>query len=406
MLGNIHTIRFGLLISIFAGLAGAAAEPAINGEVSDLGPCRQLTVWGTPQEMGYAHGYHFAERIESIVDHRASFIGQTSEATYDQIVDAMIPRIQISKRTRAELAGMLEGMAARLQREPLIKSANRPMRIDDLIFRNSEDMIRGLACSGFTVWDERAGDAGVLTARNFDYAVRDVENLGAWMILVRKPQGKKQVATITFPCYLGAFTGFSSEGVCAFMHDGSGGRDQRVPKAIPLALLLKDLLEDASAEDALELAEKTLRTGTPSPFPYMARIISPVASHEGRPVRVFRVDGAGLGENPVGNSFCVTTNHYLSDQFTAPPGTHPWSTSRYAKLSSSLNEPVSMEACWARLDSVSIATSRLATLHSLVVAPRSKQAWVGFAQPGGDVQSATKTEPLRITFDKLFGAQQ
>ncbi len=45
--------------SIVLALAGAtlATTPKVNGKLEQIGPFRALSVWGTPQEMGFAHGY-------------------------------------------------------------------------------------------------------------------------------------------------------------------------------------------------------------------------------------------------------------------------------------------------------------------------------------------------------------
>ncbi|MGB0715956.1 MAG: C45 family autoproteolytic acyltransferase/hydrolase [Phycisphaerae bacterium] len=392
----------GLLV-VWTGFSSTVrgADP-IQGKVGKIGDTEVVTVWGSPSQMGEAHGYLLADRILEVASARLKMMSQQAEAPYDRLAAALLQRVEISPRIREELGGMLRGVERRLGKPGRVESLQRSLTLDDLIILNSGDMIRGLACSGFTVWGERAGDAGVLTARNFDYAVREIQSLGEWIILVRRPTGKKQVATVSFPSYLGAFTGWNEDGVCTFMHDGSGGRDQTIKKSIPLALMLKDLLEDASAAEALSLAESQLRRGTPSPFPYMARVISPIANNSGSPVRVFRVGPGEFGENPVGDTACITTNHYVNEDFSAPPRTHSWSTSRYTKLERGIASPVSLEECWKQLDVVSIADSGLATLHSVVVAPRKRELLMAIVQPGQTLEAATKQRPQLVNFDQLF----
>ena len=155
----------------------------------------------------------------------------------------------------------------------MIKPLHRPLRLDDLILYNARDMTRAMGCSGFTVWGQRAGDAGVITTRNFDFPVPGPKTLKAQLILVRRPKGKRQVATVTLPGYLGAVTGINEKGVCAFVHDGTGGRSRKLSgHPAPLGLVLKTLLEDASPGNVDDLATSLLKDI--SPYQSVVKVVS------------------------------------------------------------------------------------------------------------------------------------
>ena len=74
---------------------------------------------------------------------------------------------------------------------------NRPLHSEDLIHDNAGALFRAFACSGFTVWGEKAGKAGLITGRNFDYFVPGPLSLKEQMILVRHAAGMSKVATVT-----------------------------------------------------------------------------------------------------------------------------------------------------------------------------------------------------------------
>jgi hypothetical protein len=392
---------------VFAGIAPVAGQDAsVNGRLRQVGPYRSLIVWGTPDEMGYAHGYLLARELKTSIARRIDAFRKLGWNEFDETQRNILSRVAIPEDVERELRGVLRGMNDALDNYTIVESLQRRINMDDLRLRNSEDLIRGFGCSGFTVWGDRAGKDKLITGRNFDFSLDSPASLGEWLILVRQPTGRMKVATVTIPGYLGAFTGWNEEGVCTFMHDGSGGSNAQLPgKTVPLALALTGLLEESSAGTVFARARKQLPRCTPYAFPYMARVIAPVVNADLPPVHVFRVDQHGISENPVHADMCVTTNHYLDESFHAPTNEDNWSTTRYDRITSAITseDNLARDAAWETLGRVAVRGDKYYTLHSLVVYPLSMQLDIAMARFANRVIAAPDMPPTTITFDQLFG---
>lgn len=385
---------------VFASPLCLADQP-VSGQVRQLGPITVVHVAGTPQEMGHAHGHLLGDEITAYVNESSANLFGGDAQKYALALALVGQAIHITADDRAEISAILDGVKAAKRELPLHRLANRPISVDDLILVNSFDAIRSFGCSGFTVWGDSAGEAGLITARNFDFTMVS-SNATAQRILIRSPQGKKSVATIAPPGYIGAFTGWNEDGVCAFMHDGDGPQLQTpLGRYTPLALTLKSLLESAPADKALSVAEKQLRDSAPYPFSYMARIVAPRQPKQtAPPARVFRIDAKGFGENPANGSLCLTTNHYL------PPldgVTGSGSAARFDRLARITQSPMTPESTWQALLAVAAADPRdTATLHSVVVYPEQRRVEVAFATNTGAFVPAPMNKPVRLTFQELF----
>ncbi|RJP41949.1 MAG: hypothetical protein C4547_01230 [Phycisphaerales bacterium] len=384
------------LALVLAALPSAAQDKPVNGAIERIGSLRVVRLWGTPRQMGYAHGRLLAREI-----------AEGFEVIGPRIAAAAPLRQAVAAPPEAmeELQGLYEGMADALEGAPTIKSIGRPLTLDDLVIRNAADMLRAFGCSGFTVWGDRAGEAGVITARNFDFEIEAGDLLRQHCTIVRHPQGGRAFASVAFPGYVGVFTGVSEEGVCAFMHDGTGGRIS-TPKApsTPIALVLRDLLGSASAEDAHGRAENMLAAVLPTPFSYMVRIVAPrLPDKAAPPERVFRLDADGMSFNPPGEFTCITTNHYLNNDLMPSPLAGDWSLTRYRRLAARLNRPIDGRAAWEALRSVTFNNGRdAATLQALVVYPQQRRLDLALAAWNGKLVPATDRRPATITFDELF----
>ena len=384
----------------------SAAQPDVKGKLDQIGPFRVVRVWGSPEEMGFAHGYLVGAGFVADLRQKVAALGPKERETYDADRSGLLGAISVPRPALEELKGILKGIEAAAGKLPDMAGLGRSLRVEDLVFYNAGDTLRAFGCSGMTVWGKQAGNADVVTLRNFDFPIATREALGRQMILVRHPTGAHQVATVTWPGYIGAFTGINDEGVCTFLHDGTGPRIH-APKGkyTPAALVLADVLANSSAADAHDRAEVALKGIVPYPFSYMVRVVTPrIPGVVDVPARVFRIDGAGLSENPVKSFFSITTNHYLQPDSQPVPGSSHGSIDRLHVLTSHLHGTVDKAVAWNALRAVVAAGSTGApTLHSLVVYPKLRRLQLAFATWTDRIVAAPKSRMVaEITFDELF----
>jgi len=380
----------------------AAGQVKHNGRLERLGPFRTLYVWGTPQEMGFAHGYLLAtDIVADLPKNIAASFGENT-AAYEGLLGSLGEFIQCPGHTGTEIQGIYDGVCQRLGDAPRLELLGRKLRVEDLIFFNAMDTMRAFGCSGFAVWDKPAGDAGVIAGRNFDYAVADPQVLGHQMILVRQPKERKQVATITWPGYIGAFTGFNEDGLALFLHDGSG------PQALspqgryaPVALLLADFLEQTRGNVMANM--RNMLRPLRSPYSYIIRLIAPATDDGGTPAMVYHLDASGPGFSPIHEGKSVSTNHYLGKEFEPQGNADADSIGRYKTLEARLDvEELSNAAAWEALDAVAASSPQRGTLHALVLYPERKRIELAFANWGETFVPATKNPHTLLTFAEIF----
>lgn len=409
-----HTTAFLLTTGLlFAGIPCSAQEPMpvhaptavqVHGTIEQIGPFRALRTWGTPHEIGFAHGYLLAAEIAAVYE--ADFVSTSGSnlKAADAARTMIRAALTIPDDAMEEIEGMFEGIvAANHGKPPQLEQLDRPMTLNDLVIYNSRDALRAFGCSGFTVWGEQAGDAGVITSRNFDFPVPGKIGIDNQMLMVRHGNDQHAVATVTFPGYIGAFTALNEHGVCAFMHDGTGGVQRRpVRRYTPVPLALTEFLAKASPEDAQEKAEETLEDVSPYTFSYMVRIVGPRVG-DAPPVRVFRIDPSKqVTENVTSNSFSVTTNHYLTPEGDAVEDAGDWTLERYGKLEAAVQDGMDAGSSWQAMLAVECENQYFPTLHTLVVYPELKKLDLAFGAWEGRVIPAPRSEPTTIDFERLF----
>ncbi len=395
-----------LTLPLVATPSVSAADKDVNGRLEKVGTFNLLRVWGTAEEMGFAHGALVGLGFVQDLDRQLAADGWPEPKTYEQTIERLDQFIAFPETAKAELMGMLAGIKkAAGGKMPRLTSLDRDFGYGDLLYLNTTDALRAFGCSGFTAWGEKTGDLGVVATRNFDYPATK-EQLEGQIILVRHPDQGHAFATITFPCYIGAFTGFNEHGVGTFMHDGTGPRHSSPQtRYTPVPVTLAQILQQSKPADAARVAEKMIGHTGVYPFSYMLRVVTPtLRTRNAAPVTVFRFDADGLSRNPVGSTYCITTNHYLKSDGTAVEQAHEWSVLRYKRISRRLNTTVTAETAWQALAEV-VAQGSYPTLHSLVLYPDQKRLDLAYGTWNGQIQPAASHSPTSLTFERLFKAE-
>ncbi len=382
----------------------AAAETKVNGRLERIEAIRTLRVWGTPHEMGYAHGFLLADDIAEDIEDVVSGFFPDSMKQYLDARQTLLSTIKLPARAEDELKGVFEGIIAAKGKSPELQGLSRQLQIEDLVFYNALDVIRAFGCSGFTVWGDHAGDAGVVTGRNFDFSPFSKRVLADQMLIVRQPAGRHQVVSIAWPGYIGAYTGFNELGVAAFMHDGNAPT-RRAPSGqhAPLAIVLVQILETVEPDTAHTLAGAALRNTT-TPYSYLVRFVIPRPPGAVEfPATVFRLDPAGLGATPIGGDRCITTNHYVGADFKVSDS----SARRFKTIKGLLGDGgVTSRRAWSALKAVAAGGKAFSTLHSVLYFPEQRRMELAFATWAKKLVPATGNPPVEITFEKLFDSSR
>lgn len=362
-----------LPVSLWLGLtlAAQAVLPEVHGRVEVHGGLEVLHVWGTPAERGYAHGRLLAAQIAeaALTEFRARF---ARKQPLLQQARALVGRlIEYPDDVQAELEGLWSGLVdanVDLQMEEF----DRTFDLQDLLIANALDVFGLMGCSGFTVWGERAAGGGVLTARNFDWPLTGEHMLARTIVLVQHLPDGRAFATVTWPGYVGAVTGVSSDGVAAFLHVGSAKLTfTPEPSSWPSAIAARGILERGAGGDVFATA-KELLTYTSPPAGFLTHVVLPTVPATGPPAAVFETDASSSERATLNGNPIVVTNHFRTRQDGRPSSKD--SREREQRLDQGVagclqvgDKLVSVEEAWQALVSVQRGGGHaFGTLHALV----------------------------------------
>ncbi len=387
--------------------APASAQVSLNGRMERIGSFQVVRVWGDPPEMGFAHGYLLAKDIVADLQTVVSTLYGGKMERYEATLASLKDIISVPPRLQAEIEGVFEGIQSVYGAAPEMPAWGRRMKIEDLIHWNAFDVLRAFGCSGFAVWHDRAGEAGVIAGRTFDFPAFSPDMLSHQFILIREPSHRAKIASVTWPGYVGAFTAINHRGVAIFLHDGNGRRSpQPTGQYVPMTLVMMDILEQAKPENTWRYVRNAVQVHA-TPFSYLVRVVAPWTTNTPVPSAVFRRDADAAGFNPAKQDMTITTNHYLADNFTPQGDASEDSVRRYKTLETLLSGPVTPIMAWNALGAVASADPNSGTLHALVFYPERRRLELSFAQWTEQAFiPATLHAPTVISFDELFKSPQ
>jgi hypothetical protein len=357
------------------GAPAANVAAAVHGRIDTWVGLRVVHVWGTPQERGFAHGKLLAKDIAGIVTAEFSARFSRLPGLLNQARGAVGRVVTFPDDVREEIEAVYAGLvAAGVSRE--MPELDREFDLTDLLVANALDVFGLMGCSGFTVWGERAVGGGVLTGRNFDWPLTGAHMLDGTVLLVQHLADGRAVASVTWPGYVGSVTAVNNDGVCAFLHVGTG-KITRMPEpdswptAVAAQLALRAFDVQAPAEGLAKVQD--LLGYTSPPAGYLTRIVLPTVPPDGSPAAVFEADahkallGARSADAPE-----VVTNHFLARKDGRAASRD--SVDREKRIRGGLarcltadDQQVSVDEGWEMLRSVQRGGSHaFGTLHSLV----------------------------------------
>ncbi|MHB9037519.1 MAG: C45 family autoproteolytic acyltransferase/hydrolase [Armatimonadota bacterium] len=357
-------IRFTLLVLLLAAVASASYADSMpsrafvaregKGYLERVGPQLVLHVKGTPTEMGRQYGTLLKSDIEVLL----SRIEKTAEKSFNAtlgyaLFDAVWQRQlkYMPERYVEEMKGVAEGSGVSFER---IRHANT---IPELFH-----------CSGFALFGSATKDGNLYHGRILDYGIGQGFQEHS-VVVIAEPDGLAPYVNVTYAGFIGSVTGMNLNGI-AFGEmggDGQGNWD-----GTPMSFLMRRGLEESKTlNDAKRIFSESKRTceyyyvlsdcNLPSAVgvaatPEKIEFIGPNEANEllNTPIK----DAVVLSR---GDRYKLLCERVKSG----------WGKLDSAACLELMRRPVAMQSC----------------LHTVLMAPKTKELWVAHATPSGEPAS-------------------
>lgn len=398
-------------------LALASAVSGFNGSVEMIGEIRVVNLWGTWEEMGYAHGYLLGPDIKAVFEgYFLELAGGTSNVNLLRAYFPQYFNVPVEFTCYAE--GIIAGMADTVSLWSDVYGRN--LDVLDLFISSSVPDLSAvvdmphLFCSSVSAWgDATAGDPVLLgspaMSRNLDFFVDSAsEILDQCILVVHDPDDGQEWISASFPGYMGTLSGMNETGLAVTLNMGNHqGTFQTtspfVPICMALALGLSRQDFDGSGQCDIQdvIAAATIWNRSNS---YDIHIVSPEAlgtgDGPGVVAEVNNQNGTALRHSPdepgIAPDRMILTNHH---RVLYPPVT----CYRYSRLIDSLTTcpDVTLDRLWNFLEAVGFtpAPGSGGTLQTMIMQPQQRRIGLAFASPGTPSYSKT---PQWILWSDLF----
>lgn len=236
-----------------APVAPAPDRPAgeVQGELSTIGEggdeIAVLHLWGTPYEMGYAHGTLCKDEVRSFYDRllsAANELGGTM-AILDMAWEKMQPHVP--ERYMEEMQGLADGAGVD------VKMIHRAHAVPDLSEFN---------CTFFAAWGESTADGHLHQIRALDYEMNaGIQDAPA--LIVCEPDGQNAFVTVGWLGFVGSVSGMSAQKIALSEIGDHFSDDVESLEGIPMPFLMRQVLEEAtSLDEALAIIKNAERTSS------------------------------------------------------------------------------------------------------------------------------------------------
>jgi hypothetical protein len=402
---------------MIAILSVTSVVSGFNGSVEMIGEIRVVNLWGTWEEMGYAHGRLLGPDIKEVFEgYFLELAGGTSNVN---LLRAYFPQyfsVPVEFTDYAE--GIIEGMADTVSLWSDVYGRNLDV-LDLCISSSVPDLsavvdLPHLLCSSVSAWgDATANDPTLLgspaTSRNLDFFVDSQSGiLDQSILVVHDPDGGQEWISVTFPGYMGTLSGMNETGLTATLNMGNHqGTFQTATPFVPICMALALGLSrpDFDGSGQCDIQDMTAAaTVWNRGNSYDIHIVSPEALGTGDGpgviAEVNNQNGTALrhssDESTIAPDRMILTNHH---RVLYPPIT----CYRYSRLLDSLttSPDVTLDRLWNFMEAVGFqpVPGSGGTLHTMILQPQQRRIGLAFASPG--MASYSKT-PEWIQWSDLF----
>ncbi len=236
---------------LIAVCVAAGAEP-VHGRIETLGtgpnPITVIYLWGTPYEMGFAHGKLCADKVKGICEHLAMGACLAMNCTptdLDKAWKQMEPFVPA--RYREEMRGLADGAGVKLQ---LVQWAHA---IPDLSQHH---------CTFFAAWGKATHNGHLEQIRALDYATEaGLQNSPA--LIVSKPDGGNVFVNIGWVGFIGCVSGMNLKHIAVSEIGDNFGHEHETLAGEPMPFVLRDVLERANTlDDGVGIIRRAKRTSS------------------------------------------------------------------------------------------------------------------------------------------------
>jgi hypothetical protein len=391
-------VRSAAIVLALAALATYGQD--LHGSVETIGEVRILNLWGTWEEMGYAHGYLLGPDLKEVYEDY--FLELAGGIGNIDLLRTYFPLyFEVPDEFRQYAAGIIAGAADTIS---LYSSVfGREVDTLDLYITASVPDLSALVdgmqlyCSSTSGWGgatsgdpQLQGDPAI--SRNLDYYV-DTQGtiLGQNLLVTFDPAAGQDWVSVTFPGFMGSLSGMNETGINATLNMGNHqGTTQTttpfVPICLALALGLSDTDFDGSGtcdiEDMMAALTEWNRSNS-----YDIHVTSPAAlGTSGEPAVVVEVNNeAGYAfrysadEPGIAPGRMILTNHH---RVLYPPVY----CIRYEWLMDSLttDPDITLDRLWDFMRAVGgpPVPGTGGTLQTMIFQPEQRRMGLAFSSPG------------------------
>ena len=207
-----------------------------GGSLQQVNGVPILKLAGTPEQMGEQYGHILKDVLRKIEKH-----------INKEILDLGLRGLVIRR-----IADTLDKNIPKEYKEEMkaiVKESG--VAYKTLLFINCFGDVFNVGCSTFAVWGKRSFDKAPIFGRNLDfYSMGIADKVG--ILIIYKPEGKKQFAAPCFVGFSGLYSGINKDGFCVANMLAYNDIMKIAPNPMPSSLAFRQILEQCSTIDGAE----------------------------------------------------------------------------------------------------------------------------------------------------------
>jgi len=246
------------IVCLFLLILFCNIHSQVNGDLQIIDGKKVLTIWGSHQERGYAHGYIMGNEIRAIaVDY---FIGGflfNNLETYNYCRTYFEDNFTIENKYLIECQAMVDGMTDS-GTDMFVDQLDKNIEAVDILMANSIVDLYNLyfinfqgvfGCSSLSAWGESTADDPVLEGnlvitRNMDWSASDIL-IDNHLLIVNIPTEENEISWVSFSFagLIGVLSGINSNGTAAFMNVGNFNTTSNTENLHPIFFSIRNGIE-------------------------------------------------------------------------------------------------------------------------------------------------------------------